>query len=351
LDAELFKVVADRLVQEAGIVPLLHTLVVDAVVEGDTIKGVVTESKSGRRAILAQRVIDASGDADIACRAGAPCRLTPKDEMMGVTVMFSCTGVDRERFLSYVQEHPSTYGDWGGNWEVHTSGKEDNLLTPYLEEPFALARKDGLIPEGLDSIGGTFGALTDAGEATYLNMVYMFGYDPTDVWDLTRAEIEGRRQVLLAIEALRRYAPGFEEAKLRNFGMSLGTRDSRKLVGRYELTGHDVQNQARFEDSIGVFPEFVDGYGVLVLPTTGRYFQVPFGVTVPRGVRNLLVAGRCVAGDQIAHAATRNMMCCTVTGQGAGVASAVSIKDGVDSSAVDVKRIQAALQRQGVRIF
>jgi hypothetical protein len=182
-------------------------------------------------------------------------------------------------------------------------------------------------------------------------MIYMLGYDCTDVWDLTRAEMEGRHQAMLAIGALQKYVPGFENAKLRNFGMTLGTRDSRKIVGCYNLTGHDVRNQARFEDTIGIFPEFLDGYGLLVLPTTGRYFQIPYGITVPQKVENLLVAGRCVAGDQISHAATRNMMCCTVTGQGAGVAAAVSIKDRVISSAVDIKRVQRALEKQGVRVF
>jgi ribulose 1,5-bisphosphate synthetase/thiazole synthase len=351
LDAETFKCAADRLVEEAGIVPLLHCLAVDALMDGEAIRGILTESKSGRQAILAKRVIDATGDADIAYRAGAPCRKTPVEEMMGVTVMFSCAGVDRERFLEYVQEHPATYRDWGQNWAMETSGKEDDLLTPYLEEPFARAREEGLIPEGLTSLGGTFGTLSDAGEATYLNMIYMVGYDCTDIWDLTRAEMEGRRQALWAIEALKRYVPGFEKAKLRNFGLTLGTRDSRKIVGRYDLTGHDVRHQARFEDSIGIFPEFLDGYGLLILPTTGRYFQVPLGITVPQRVQNLLVAGRCVAGDPVSHAATRNMMCCTVTGQGAGVAAAVSVQEGVSCAAVDVQRVQRALQRQGVRIW
>ena len=102
--------------------------------------------------------------------------------------------------------------------------------------------------------------------------------------------------------------------------MTLGVRDTRKIIGRYTLTEADVRHQARFEDAIGIFPEFIDGYGKLILPTTGRYFQVPLGILVPRKVENLLVAGRCVAGDKISHAAVRNMMCCTVTGQGAGVA-------------------------------
>ena len=108
--------------------------------------------------------------------------------------------------------------------------------------------------------------------------------------------------------------------------MTIGTRDSRKIIGQYNLTSEDVRNEARFDDAIGIFPEFIDGYNILILPTTGRYFQVPYGCTVPPKVKNLLVGGRCVAGDKTSHCAMRNMMACTVTGQGAGVAAAVSIK-------------------------
>jgi hypothetical protein len=132
--------------------------------------------------------------------------------------------------------------------------------------------------------------------------------------------------------------------------MTVGVRDTRKIDGRYSLTEHDVRNEARFEDSIGIFPEFIDGYGVLVLPTTGRYYQIPYRALVPQGVRNLLVAGRCIAGDAISHASVRSMMCCAVTGQGAGAAAAVSIKDGVDAGDVSVARLQAELKRQGVRL-
>jgi hypothetical protein len=350
LDTELFKVVADTLLQEAHVEPLLHCLATEPIVDSGVIKGVVTEGKSGRLAILAQRVIDATGDADIAYRAGAPCRKTPVGEMMGVTVMFSCSGVDKRRFLDYVAASNPTYGDWGRCWAIETTGKEDDLFSPYLQEPFDQARREGLIPEGVGSIGGTWGRITDAGEATSLNMVVMAGYDCTDVRDSTRAEIEGRRQALLAIEALRRFAPGFEKARLRSFGMTLGTRDSRKIEGRYELTARDVRGEARFGDSVGIFPEFIDGYGILILPTTGRYFQVPYGILVPRGVENLLVAGRCVAGDRDSHAATRNQMCCAVTGQAAGVAAAVSLADGRIAGDVDVRHVQAALREQGVRL-
>ena len=117
-----------------------------------------------------------------------------------------------------------------------------------------------------------------------------------------------------ALASLKGVVPGFENAKLRNMGMTIGTRDSRKIVGAYNLTEHDVKNQFRCEDRVGVFPEFIDGYNILILPTTGRYFQVPYGCMVPVGVDNLLVAGRAVSGDKYSHAAMRNMMACTVSG-------------------------------------
>jgi len=178
----------------------------------------------------------------------------------------------------------------------------------------------------------------------------MSNYDGTDVFELTRAEMEGRYQALQAIKALNHYAPGFEDAKLRTYGMTLGVRDTRKIIGRYELTENDVRNQGRFDDTIGIFPEFIDGYGVLVLPTSGRYFQIPYGALVPQKIGNLLVAGRCISGDKISHASVRNMMCCAVSGQGAGVAAAVSVKDGVSVDAVNIGNVQKVLVKQGVRI-
>jgi hypothetical protein len=150
--------------------------------------------------------------------------------------------------------------------------------------------------------------------------------DGTDPNDLTIGEMRGRREAIYALEALRGFMPGCEHAKLRNFGMTLGIRDTRKIDALYNLTGADVREQARFDDAIGIFPEFIDGYGILILPTTGRYWHVPYRALVPKGVANLLVAGRCIGGDKISHASARNMMCCAVSGQGAGVAAAVSLQ-------------------------
>jgi ribulose 1,5-bisphosphate synthetase/thiazole synthase len=352
LDAEMFKYVADVLVTEAGVQPMLHRLCVAPIMENGIIQGVITESKSGREAILAKCVIDATGDADVAARAGAPVRKTPKEEMMAASVMFSMSGVNKTRFLEQVKADPQTYKDWVGNgeWTITTTGKEDDLFSPFLRKPFKQAVAAGIIPPTLSTIAGTWGTVSDQGDLTYLNLVHLPGIDGTDANDLTVGEIEGRRQAIYAVEALRRFMPGCEDAKLRNFGMTLGVRDTRKIAALYDLTGDDVRSQGRFDDAVGIFPEFIDGYGLLILPTTGRYFHIPYRSLVPKKVGHLLVAGRCIGGDKISHAAVRNMMCCAVSGQGAGTAAAISVRTGESFENLDVRAVQKELKRQGARI-
>lgn len=351
LDSEGFKLVADALVTEAGIDPMLHRSFVAPIMEGNAVAGIITESKAGREAILARRVIDASGDADVAFRAGAPTVMTPRERMMAVSVMFHLAGVDKAAFMAGISADPQTYKDWagGGEWNIETGGKEDDMFSPFLKKPFQRAMDDGLIPADLTTLAGTWGAMHDSGELTYMNVIHMDGIDGTDPDDLTRGEIEGRRQAMYAIDALRRYTPGCNSARLRNFGMTLGIRDTRKVDSVYNMTEHDVREQARFDDSIGIYPEFIDGYGILILPTTGRYFHVPYRNLLPKGVRNLLVAGRATGGDRVSHAATRNMSCCAVQGQGAGIAAALSVMHGTDLDQVDLGGVRKELDRQGVR--
>ncbi len=344
LDTELFKHVADVLVTEAGVIPLLHCLAVEPIVIDGVVKGVVTESKSGRLAVLAAVVIDGTGDADIAFRAGVPCVMSPIGERQAVTMTFNLSGIDTHQFLSYVAEDPATYGDWGEDWAQQSSEEERRMFSPYLEKQFRQA-----CPAEHWGFGGSWSTITEDGQATYLNLVHRAGIDCTSVADLTTAEIEGRAQVLEVIKAMNSSIPGFEHARLRNYGMAIGTRESRKITGEYTLTGTDVLGEGRFPDAIGIFPEFVDGYGILRLPVTGRYFQIPYRAMVPAQIENLLVVGRAVSGDRTAHAATRNMMCCAVTGQGAGIAAAAAIKQGRTCRTVSLETVRKELDRQQVR--
>jgi hypothetical protein len=265
--------------------------------------------------------------------------------------MFSMSGVNKKEFIDAVKADPQTYADWSGNgeWDYETTGKEDQLFSPFLRKPFQKALEAGIIPASLKTIAGTWGTVTDQGDLTYLNLVHVPEIDGTDPNDLTTGEIRGRREAIYALEALRGYMPGCEHAKLRNFGMTLGVRDTRKIDALYNLTGSDVREQARFDDAIGIFPEFIDGYGILILPTTGRYWHVPYRALVPKGVGNLLVAGRCIGGDKISHASARNMMCCAVSGQGAGVAAAVSVQRDEALDQLNIGAVQQELARQGAR--
>lgn len=352
IDSEGFKLVADRMVEEAGIHAMLHRSFVAPIMEGDRITGIITESKAGREALLAKVVIDATGDADVAHRAGAPTEKAPREDLMAASVMFHVAGVDRQKFLEGVKADPQTYADWGGGgeWNIETTGKEDEMFSPFLHKPFAQAIEAGMIPPHLNTIAGTWGAAHETGELTYMNLIHLGNCDGTDPDDLTRNEIEGRRQAMLAIEALRAFTPGCEGIRLRNFGMTLGIRDTRKVDTAYRMTEWDVREQGRFEDSIGIFPEFIDGYGVLILPTTGRYFEIPYRNLLPKRIKGLLVSGRATGGEKIAHAATRNMACCAVIGQGAGVAAALSIKSNRELEEIDIGSIQRELERQDSRV-
>lgn len=206
LDAEMFKYVADVMLEEAGVRLLLHSMAVAAIVEDNIIKGVIAESKSGRFAVLAKRVIDCTGDADIVAFAGAPFTQSSKDKLMSVTTMFHCKGVDGEKFKDYVANTlKPTYKDWGGYWSIETTGKEDDLFSPYFEKPFVEAVQEGLVPKEEDvCLGGTWSSITPEGEVTQLNVVFIGNVDCTNVEDLTRAEIVGRRNALYCVEILRK---------------------------------------------------------------------------------------------------------------------------------------------------
>ena len=350
LDSERFKLVADKLVEEAGIHPMLHRLFVSPIIKENIIKGIIVESKSGREAIMSKRVIDATGDADIASRCGAPLRKTLVEEMIAASVIFHLSGVDKKAFMKEVRDNPQTYSDWaGGGWEIETTGKEDKMFSPFLKDPFKKAINAGIIKSDLNTISGTWGAMHDTGELTYMNLVHLAKCDGTNADSLTHFEIEGRKQAMQAIEALRKYAPGCSNARLRNFGMTIGIKDTRKIDAIYNLTKENVKGEAKFEDSIGIFPEFIDGYGVLILPTTGRYMQIPYRSILPKKISNLLVVGRAIGGDKIAHASTRNMACCVVTGQGGGIAAALSVKSGKPLDKINMINLQKELQKQNVR--
>ncbi|WP_059217679.1 putative intracellular survival FAD-dependent oxidoreductase IbeA [Escherichia albertii] len=355
INAERFKLVADAMLAQAGVRRVLHITAVDVIKQENNLLGVITESKSGRQAILANVIIDCTGDADIAWLARAPFIKREREELMCMTTVFSCANVNKDAFMKNIKSTQPKYGDWGAdeenkNWsyDVHESCRD--MFSPYLGKVFAKGKSAGIIPKDV-TLGGSWSTVTEYGDANYLNVVSIPSVDCTDVFDLTRAEIEGRKQAMQAIEALRQFQPGFEQAQLKNFGMTVGTRESRHIIGHAKLIENDICNEGRHTDSIGIFPEFIDGNGHLKLPLEAHYFQIPYGVMVPQQVENLLVCGRAIDADNFAYATIRNMGCCIVTGEGAGTAAAVAIKNNTTVSSVDIQAVQERLQQNGVKVF
>lgn len=334
MDADYFKIAADRMIEENHITPLYHCMAVAPMMEGHRVTGVITESKSGRSAIRSRVVIDASGDGDIAVRAGAAFRTGDEDgRMMGITTNFGVSAVDTDVFYRYIEEHPETI-------RAESHG---------LREIFRKAKSRGEWSSPR-LIGAWHTIYEDTGEMTDMNFTMVADVDGTDIHDLTRAEIEGRKQVLECIRVLQKYQPGFESCRLRTLAFAAGVRETRHIRCDYSITGQDVYEAAKFEDSIGIFPLFIDDGKVMVIPNSASYFELPYRCLLPEHIDGLLVAGRCIDCRPEAYGAIREMMCCSVTGQAAGIAAAVAVQEKKPLREADVGTIQRHIREQGIRI-
>lgn len=336
-DTEIFKYMADCYVQDYGITPVYHCMGTLPYMEGNTVKGILTESKSGRCAILAKRVVDCTGDADMVYRAGAPClKGDPKTgELQPGTLKFFLSNVDIEKVDALMDSDPDS---------------RDPLVHKLLYQPFQRAEKAGEAPLK-NSYNRIFYTPIPPNELNVNLGTYDRDLDGTDVLSLTASEIKLRAETLEVIRRLRKYGEGFENARLRNYAMAVGVRETRRIVGDYTLTFDDILKRARFEDTIGVFPVYADGEYIKEIPYTGAYFQIPFRILTPQGLNNLLAAGRCISGERAAVPTTREMDFCMVTGQAAGAASALSIRQDVPSARVNIASLQKELEHQGLRVF
>ncbi|MDR1288336.1 MAG: FAD-dependent oxidoreductase [Treponema sp.] len=340
-DTELMKQILDDFVLAHNVKPIFHCMVSEPYYENGKLRGVFIESKSGREIILGSRFVDCTGDADFAARCGCPfemCSLgsDEKTDLMFGTTIFGVSDVDTEKVMENLKAHPEML---------------DRIRHEFISDGFKRAMADGypVPPEGFaDKI--IFNRMTRA-EVTAINRVRV-PVNGTDVLSITEAEIKSRKCCLATLELLKRYEPGFEEARLRHFSTAMGVRETRRIKGNYQLTLEDIDGERRFDDSVGVYPVCSDG-PARVMVATGAYFQIPFRMLVPAGPREaarLLVAGRCVSSTKDATHTTRGVDFAFASGQAAGVASALSIKENLDSGSVNLSGLQNELKRQGVRI-
>ncbi len=311
-DPECFKIVADELMEAHGVEVLYHTYIADTLLEDGRVIGVVIENKGGRQAILARRVVDATGDADVAARAGVPFQVgREKDGVtMPMTTMFCIGGVADD-----VRTH---------RWDNSLAMGAVNLFP-------TMAR-------------GEFRA----------EMTRTTNVNGLCAEDLTKAEIQCRRQIPQILEYLHTELPGAEHARLTKIASTVGVQDTRRIEGEYTLTEEDVLSYRQFPDNI-----CVNGYGIDVhnpdgagcelhwlIP--GHAYGIPYRCLVPVGADALLVAGRCISANVSAQTSVRIMAACMAMGQAAGTAAALSIQQDVMPRELDIQALQQGLRAQNV---
>jgi 2-polyprenyl-6-methoxyphenol hydroxylase-like FAD-dependent oxidoreductase len=348
-DNEYLKLVAQRMVLEAGAEILFQTYITDAIVDDGSVAGIVVENKGGRQLLGARVVVDATGDADVAARAGAEYMLgRPEDHLtQPASLMFRVSGVDLARLNAHAHLHPEDF-------RLGPEGAAGYDAQPLIAvcgfwDAMREARERGELHVERDAVL-LFSMRPD--EAT-INMSRVTRVSPVDPWALTRAETDAREQVFQILTFLRRYIPGMESVRLKDTGAHIGVRESRRIVGQYVLTGEDCVGARRFPDAVlrNAYPVDIhqpDGSGgtdLFLAP--GETYTIPYRCLVPAHIGGLLAAGRCISTDHVAHASTRTSPTCMALGQAAGTAAALAVQLGVQPRNVSVDLIQRSLRDQG----
>ena len=310
-DPEIIKYELIQMLKENKIDFLLHTYIVGTIMEGQVIKGIIMENKAGRQAILAKMVVDATGDADIASFAGAPFRLFKKP----MTMMFNMVGVNIPVVLDRI-------GNWGN-------------LKKALKE--AVDRGDQPFDLGIHMEYGAPGV--HAEKLVYDDEINvwsgnMLGMDGTDPKDLTRAEVTTREHAIRLAGFLKKYIPGFEKSRIEYTSTQVGVRATRQIIGRASPSTDEVKNTI-FDDTV-------------VKPYAHSHMRLPYGSILPQNVQNLLVAGRCISAADEAMGQLRLIPVCSATGQAAGTAAALALKQKKAPGDLDVAELQRILQDQGM---
>jgi ribulose 1,5-bisphosphate synthetase/thiazole synthase len=324
---EMLKVIWERLALEAGVDLRMHTFATDVVVEGDRITGVVVDGKGGLGLIEASVIIDASGDADIVARCGAPFeRAGDIDPAQTLTTTFKVANVDTARAKTF------TRAEFVAKLrEAAESGKYD------------LPRREGSIH--ITPVGGVMATI----------MTRLSVEDPTDPQQLTSAEIEGRRQALEYERFLKDLIPGYEDSRIVTFSTQIGVRETRRIYGEYRVTREDVLSARKFEDVIGLCGAPIEDHHAgqttvwQYLPE-GETVSIPYRSLLPQKIDGLLVAGRCFSATHDAHASIRSMAQCMAMGQAVGAAAILACESGVSPRAIPYGQLREALLQLGATL-
>lgn len=325
LEPEIFKLVLDELFSESGADVLFHAMLCKAETSGDKVKRVTVATKTGTMDFEADFFIDATGDGDLFALAGCEFLLgRPSDNLcQPMTTCFRMSGVDIEGYKREEKEIQKKYKEY----------KECGKISCPREDIMAFYG----IGEGI----------------LHLNTTRIIRLDPTNPADVSKAEIQARHQVKELVKFFKEVSDAFKNATLISIASTIGVRESRKLKGMYVLSGDDLKNQIRFEDTVAIGNYEIDIHD----PNGGgtshyffgddEYYCIPYKSLVAKEYKNLLVAGRCISATHEAQAAIRIMPTCACLGQAAGIAVSVAKKDKTDTHCVSPEKLTERLLETG----
>lgn len=343
IDAERLKRIYDRRIAEAGARVLFLTHFVDVVSRDGRVASGIVHNKSGLKRIDARVVVDCSGDADVAVAAGAAFQKGDPQtgELQPCTLCFVLAGIDNQRLQQWL---------WAGD-------RENLLLKPAIAAAKASGDLD-IVEEGANV---AYQSATTIG----LNFSHVFDVDATDAEQLSRAHVKGRELIQHLTQFMRKYCPGCENAYLVNSGVQIGVRETRRIVGEYTLTLDDYLGRRSFPDEIARNAYYIDihlskkewernlGRKIDWSAMTHQYgpgesHGIPYRCLIPRGLRNVLVAGRCISTDRAVQGSTRVMPNCLAMGEAAGCAAALVAKSHEgETRQIDTGALRARLREHG----
>lgn len=322
---ETFKFLFDDMVSEAGVDVLFHATVFKAETEGRNVRRVSVATKAGIVELEATYFLDASGDGELMTMVGCDCQLGRESDGLcqPMTTCFRMNGVDIALFKKEHEELIALYNQKQAAGEIQNP--RENILVFYGQS------KDVL----------------------HLNTTRIVKYNPVDAVDISRAEMAARKQVYEMFRFLKENAKSCQNASIVSIANHIGVRESRKLKGVYVLTGQDLLQMVRFEDTIAVANYSIDIHNPTGTGTTlfefhgGDYYNIPYRSLLPKEYDNLLVAGRCLSANHEAHSATRVMPTCACMGEAAGTAFAVAKETDTNVHTLDVQLVRERLRAAG----
>lgn len=356
-ESEICKIVMFEMLEEANVTLYLDSLIVDVLVKKDIIKGLVIENKSGRQVLLANKFIDATGDADICAFAGVPFikGRESDNKLRPMTLLFMVAGMDVNKLIKYVKQNLNEFSPDPNQCRINKKDKDIRIFGFFnivkkakeagdLYDVINYFRMESIIPErGVGTV----------------NTILIYNVDGTNIQDIIKAQIIARKQEKHLIKFMRKYIPGCENCFIITSAHTMGVRETRRINGDFKLSEKDILLNKSYSDTIAIdcirsipgceghSPDGNEGdeHDKSVRGGISQLieYEIPYRCLIPKKITNLLVAGRCISTTHTGSKYTRNMPACMYTGQATGIAAALSILSNVPVKDVDIKRVQKHL--------